>query len=296
MVEQRLRIADGGLAAEIAPFGAELQRLTDADGRDLQWSGDPAVWKGRAPILFPVIGMLSGGEYRLDGRAYTMPKHGFARESHFEAVSHEADALLLRLRASEQTRAHYPFAFRLDIAFKVAGAALTVAATIANEGDRAMPASFGFHPALRWPLPYGAPRADHRIVFAEREPAPIRRIDGAGLLTPHPHPTPVEGDTLRLEDALFLDDALIFDALASRSVRYGAEGAPQIEVAFHDFPTLGIWTKPGGDYVCIEPWQGIADPQGFTGDIRDKPGIFEIAPGAERRLAMTLTLTDGSKE
>ena len=123
-----------------------------------------------------------------------------------------------------------------------------------------MPASFGFHPALRWPLPYGNARAGHAIHF-EEEPAPVRRLDAEGLVRPDSFPTPVIGHDLALRDDLFTDDALIFDALQNRRLRYGAESGPQIEIAFADTPYLGLWTKPGADFICIEPWHGIADSQ-----------------------------------
>ncbi len=285
-------ISSGRMSAGIAALGAELRHLTDGDGRDLQWDGDPAFWTGRAPILFPVIGMLESGRYRLDGVSHAMPKHGFARHSTFAIVEHMAEAVTFRLAASAATRAIYPFEFQLDIRFALADATLTVAATIANLGDTPMPASFGFHPALRWPLPYGQPRDAYAIHFRHDEPAPIRRIDANGLLLPAPQPTPVVGDTLTLRDDLFLDDALIFDRLESRHLSYGAATGPRLAVDFADFPTLGVWTKPGAGFLCIEPWQGSADPVGYAGDLRDKPGIMEIAPGTSKRLAMHITLVD----
>jgi hypothetical protein len=39
-----------------------------------------------------------------------------------------------------------------------------------------MSAIFGFHPALRWPLPFGRAHADHVIRFDHDEPAPVRRL------------------------------------------------------------------------------------------------------------------------
>ena len=285
-------ISSDRLTAGISALGAELQHLTDSAGRELQWDGDPAVWRGRAPILFPVIGLLEGGRYRLGGVSYAMPKHGFARHSIFAIVDQSADAVGFRLSASDATRAIYPFEFRLDICLSLAGATLSVAATIVNEGDAAMPMSLGFHPALRWPLPFGQPRVDHAIRFAHDEPAPVRRIDANGFLLPDPVATPVAGDTLALRDELFIADALIFDRLASRRVSYGAASGPSLDVEFADFPTLGVWTKPGAGFICIEPWQGFSDPVGFAGDIRDKPGIIEIAPGASRRFAMHITLAE----
>lgn len=292
MIAEAATISSDQLTAGISTFGAELQYLTDAEGRELQWDGDPAFWRGRAPILFPVIGVLEQGCYRLDGISFPMPKHGFARHSTFDIVDCSSDAVTLRLVANDATRAIYPFWFKLDIRFSVSNGTLTVAAAIANLGDSPMPASFGFHPALRWPLPFGEPREGHDIRFEHSEPAPIRRVDANGLLLPESQATPVVGDLLILRDELFVEDALIFDALGSRKVSYGALTGPRVMVEFANFPTLGVWTKPGAEFICVEPWQGFSDPIGFAGDIRDKPGIVEIEPGEVKRFAMRISLVD----
>lgn len=280
------------LHAGISALGAELQFLRTSDGRDLQWDGDPAFWSGRAPILFPIIGLLEGGQYRFDGNSFAMPKHGFARHSEFEIVDSSTSTAEFRLRATPDTRAIYPFEFQLDADFELDGPTLTLTALISNHGTGPMPASFGFHPALRWPLPFGQQRADHRIRFPQDEPAPVRRIDANGFLKPDPVPTPIVGDTLMLRDDLFVDDALIFDRLAGREVSYGASSGPRLHVCFKDFPTLGVWTKPGADFICIEAWHGFSDPEGFTGDIRDKPGIFDVQPGVARKMSMSISLDD----
>jgi galactose mutarotase-like enzyme len=283
-----VRIAGDALSAEINPFGAELHSLRDSAGRDLLWHGDPAIWNGRAPILFPVVGAVAGGVIRVDGRAYPMAKHGFARRKAWQIVQHSADAATFRLEPDAETRAAYPFDFRLDLRFAIEGAGLSMTATLSNPGDVALPASFGFHPALLWPLPGGAPRDAHRVVFAEAEPAPIRRIDADGLLRPAPEPTPVEGRDLIVRDALFEDDAMIFDMLASHRLRFGAPGGMVLDVAFPGMPLLGIWTKPGAPYLCIEPWQGVADPEGFAGEFRDKPGVISVPPGQDYIFAMRI--------
>ena len=98
-------IASDQMRAEISAMGAELQSITTKDGHDLQWCGDPTIWRGRAPILFPVIGMLNGGQYRVAGKSYDMPKHGFARHSTFDVISATLDAVIFRLSASPETRA-----------------------------------------------------------------------------------------------------------------------------------------------------------------------------------------------
>lgn len=285
-------IASDRLSAEIDAVGAELHALRDAEGRDLQWDGDPAFWTGRAPILFPIVGMLQDGLYRLDGRTYPMPKHGFARRRTFTVVEADAASAVFRLDADAETRAVYPFDFQLDLRFAVTGPTLAVTATVRNLGATPLPASFGFHPALRWPLPYGGERARHRLQFDRAEPAPIRRITPSGVVRPESFPTPVEGRELLLRDALFTDDAVIFDQLRSDGLRYGAPDGPQLEVRFPDTPYLGVWTKPGAPYICVEPWHGIADPEGYAGDFRHKPGVFEVAPGGEKVMHMTIGLVD----
>jgi galactose mutarotase-like enzyme len=285
-----LRIASDRLTAEISEPGAELQRLTDEAGRDYLWDGDPAWWSGRAPILFPIVGSLNSDHYRWHGQYYTLARHGFARRSTFIVTDHDRDGLILRLDASEASRAVWPFEFSLELIYTVRGSTLTLTGRVTNGGDDPMPVGFGFHPALRWPLPGAASKDGHVIRFDKPEPAHIRRLDGDGLLDPAPRPTPVEGETLRLDDGLFAEDALIFDNLTSRSLIYQGPGTAQVAIDFHGMPELGLWMKPGASYICIEPWHGTSDPAGFTGTLDEKPGMVTIAPGERRSFAMAITI------
>ena len=279
-----------GLSATINPLGAQLSGLRDADGRQLQWQGDPAVWAGRAPILFPIVGMLVGGQYRSGGQTFSLPRHGFARGRRFTVAAAGPTSATFRLTADAQTLAVYPFQFELDVSFAVQDSALSVTSWIRNRGDQAMPASLGYHPAFAWPLPYGQERAAHFIEFEAAEPAPIRVLDGNGLLTPQRLATPVQNRTLVLRDELFSADALIFDQIVSRTVTYGSEVGPRIAISFPGVPYLGVWTKPGANFICIEPWQGVTDAQGFDGELMDKPGTLSIPPGTAVAVAMTITL------
>jgi len=292
-MDSPIQISSGRLTAEIDPLGAQLFSLRDGQGRDLQWHGDPAVWKGRAPILFPIVGALAQGQYRLDGETYSLSRHGFARDRLFALVERTAASALFRLNWDEETFRLYPFRFQFEMHFAVTGARLSMTATVRNLEERIrVPASVGFHPALLWPLPYGEPRAAHFLEFEQDEPAPIRRLDGQGLLSPQEFPTPVKGRRLELRDDLFTADAVIFDSIASRRLSYGAEKGPRIEVEFAGMPYLGVWTKPGAGFICIEPWQGIADPQGFSGDFAAKPGIVLLPPGTEKAFAMSIALME----
>lgn len=289
-----LTIATDQLSAVIAPLGAELIHLRDPAGRELMTDADPAFWTGHAPILFPIVGALNGGTYRLGNDEYALPQHGLARKLPFELVAQDAASVTLRLTDTEATRQAYPFAFALDVTHAIAGATLTTTVAVINRGEGDMPASIGFHPAFAWPLPYGRPRADHRIEFERDEPAKLNRIVPGGLIGPADRATPLEGRTLALHDDLFAVDALVWESIESQSVRYGAADGPQLRIDFPNTPMLGIWSKPGAAFVCVEPWHGIADPQGFTGEIWDKPGMMRVAPGETRAVAMAVTLEQDS--
>jgi galactose mutarotase-like enzyme len=283
-------LTSGELTAEIDPLGAQLSVLRDRADRDLLWNGDPSVWAGRAPLLFPIVGALAGGVYRLGAQQYRLPRHGLARISPFQILESSAARATFRLKADDASLLLYPFSFELDLHFALDGATLSMTALVRNLGDQRMPASFGYHPGFRWPLPFGQPRSSHFIEFAADEPSPVRRLDTAGLLTPERHPTPVVQRRLALTDTLFQNDVIIFDDLRSRSVTYGAHDGPRIRVSFPDAPYLGVWTKPQAEFVCIEPWHGIADPQGYSGNLSAKPGVFMVAPGAARATKMAITL------
>ncbi|PNU03705.1 aldose 1-epimerase family protein [Novosphingobium guangzhouense] len=283
-------ISSGDLTARINPLGAELWSLTDSFGREYMTNADPAFWTGHAPLLFPIVGALNGNRFRLDGEEFSLPKHGFARHAMFEVLEAGPDIARFAIFTGDAKGA-YPFAFVLEMRFRIAGTTLSMEAIVQNHEDEPMPFSFGFHPAFAWPLPGGAAKADHVIAFEQPEPQPIRRIDGAsGLLLPEPLATPVDGHILPLDGALFEEDALIWDRLSSRALTYGAPGGTQLAIAFPDTPMLGIWQKPGASYLCIEPWQGHADPLGFTGDFRDKPGVVTLPPGEGRSFRMDVTV------
>jgi galactose mutarotase-like enzyme len=285
-------ITSGGLTAQIDPRGAQLSSLKMRASSELLWDGDPAVWAGRAPLLFPIVGVLAGGVYRLGSKTYPLSRHGFARDKTFALRNSSPSSAAFSLRTDASTYSVYPFQFELDVRYEISGATLALTTAIRNLGEVDMPASFGYHPGFRWPLPFGQPRAAHFIEFETDEPAAVRRIDAAGLLTPVLHPTPIANRRLQLTDALFEDDVLIFDRIKSRSVSYGATLGPRLRIGFSDAPYLGVWTKPGAGFVCIEPWHGITDPEDFAGDFMQKPGVRVLRGGEAFFAKMDITLPE----
>ena len=282
-------LSNGTLSAAVRADGAELCSLRNAADEEMLWQAAPA-WPRHAPILFPIVGCLKDDTLRHEGKRYSLPRHGFARDRRFAWLARSATACRLVLHDDTATRAHYPFAFRLEIAYALDDDMLETQFVVTNPGRVMLPASLGAHPAFVWPLAEGLAKPAHRLEFAAPEPAPIRRLQPDGLLMRDPVATPVADRTLALEPSLFDADAIIMDRLASNSVRYTAPGAPTIEVSWEGFDQLGIWSRAGGDFLCIEPWHGTASPMDFDEEFRDKPNLMLIPPGERRTLRMRIRL------
>ena len=71
------------ITAQFNEVGAELKSLFCND-REYMWPGHPEVWTGTSPIMFPICSGLKEDKYILNGKEYTLQKHGFARFKTFE--------------------------------------------------------------------------------------------------------------------------------------------------------------------------------------------------------------------
>lgn len=288
MSDDRHTLRNARISATILAHGAELCSLKTAEGLELLWQAG-SEWPRHAPLLFPVIGEVGNEQIRVRGKLYGMQRHGVARDHDFAWVERSPQSCKLLQTDTAETRAHFPFAYRLILSYALRSADLEITIAIANPGDDVLPCSIGAHPALRWPLLPGLPKDDYRLTFSHDEPAPIRRLSKDGLLLPDPRPSPIRGRVLALSKRLFDEDAVILDHLASRSVRYAADKGPALEISWDGFGQLGIWSKPSeAAFLCIEPWHGFASPVGFDGEFTDKPGLMHIPPGDAREFRYTI--------
>ena len=144
------------------------------------------------------------------------------------------------------------------------------------------------------PAAQAVPQVPQLAVPLKSTQAPLHRVSGAVHELSEATGLERQGAAwrLRLADELFVDDVIICDEIRSRHVTYGADAGPRIRVAYKDAAYLGIWTKPGANFVCIEPWRGIADPDGFSGDFTVKPGVFMVEPGGAVQVTMEITLLE----
>lgn len=276
----------GPARARIALRGAQ-PLVWRVGGRDLLWTPDPDVWAETAPLLFPVVGWTRDG-IRHRGRAYPLGLHGFARGAAFTVADRSADSVRLTLRDSPATRSLYPFAFRLDVVYRLTPEALAATLEIENAGREPMPYAVGLHPGFCWPL--GGSTSGHTLVFEKDERPDVPVIAPGGLFAADTRRVPLSGRLLPLDSDLFAREALCFLHLASRRVAFDNGEGTRLVVELENFPHLALWARPPAPFLCIEAWTGHGDPVGFDGEIADKPSMIALAPGARARHAARFVL------
>jgi galactose mutarotase-like enzyme len=275
-----ITLTHGEARAKIALLGAEA-RSWRVGNRELLWPGDPAIWRDISPILYPVVGWTRDGA-RVRGRQYALGLHGFARFETFAVETAEPDFARLRLTDNEQTRVVYPFAFSLALEYRLSDTALEVALEVANPGWEPAPFACGLHPGFRWPLGRGE-REGAFVRFEKEERAEVPALAPGGLVRNTGRPIPLNGRDLPLSDALFALDALCFLHCAIRSLAFIDAHGASITMEFPSFPHAALWMRPRAPFLCLEAWTGYSDPDGFAGDLFDKPSMRALEPGESAR-------------
>jgi galactose mutarotase-like enzyme len=273
-------LTHGQARATIALKGAEVRTWRVA-GRDLLWRGDPAIWADISPILYPVVGWTRDGE-RVGGRNYALGLHGFARFETFRVAASEPDFVRLTLSDTEQTRTLYPFAFRLAVEYRLGNEGLAVTLEVVNPAESRAPYACGLHPGFRWPIG-GSGREGAVVRFEREERSEVPVMAPGGLISKEMKSVPLNGRDLPLSDALFANDAVCFLNCASRSLAFVDASGASITMQFPDFQHAALWTRPGAPFICLEAWTGYSDPEGFDGDLFDKPSMRVLEPGARAR-------------
>ncbi|NOU36522.1 MAG: aldose 1-epimerase family protein [Kiritimatiellaceae bacterium] len=269
-------IANKFLTIGVKEKGAELCSIRDSGGTEYMWQADPAFWARHAPVLFPVVGRLLNGRYELNGKTFELPPHGFARDMEFSLVEQSEHSLVFQLLPTAETRARYPFEFALNIIYRLNVNSLEISYEVRNNGVERMPFSIGAHPAFN----LHGPVDECFLELEKAETLNTHLVSSHGLIRSETAPVLENSSIIQLTETLFDQDALVFMDMKSEKITLGAKHhSRRLTVEFPGFPQLGIWSKPGAPFVCIEPWYGYADPEQPYGDIMKKPGIQYLGAG-----------------
>jgi galactose mutarotase-like enzyme len=280
-----ISLGNGYWNARVSEKGAELKSLYCAEtGFEHAWNGDPAWWNGSAPVLFPVIGGLKGGEYRYGGKTYKLPSHGFARTSDFEVLRADADRAELRLASSAATREAYPFDFELLVSFSLTRSGIDVGYRVRNAGGADMLFSIGSHPAFVVPFA-GGTLENYYILFDSAEELE-RWFFKDGVVEAGRTGEALENSrVINLTRRCFDEGIMIFKAPRSRVFAIAnGRNSRTVKVITEGVPYFGVWSKPGGaPFVCVEPWHGLPDMSDASGELAEKEGILKLPPSGEFR-------------
>lgn len=236
-----LTIQNEYLRLTVDPHGAQMMELATAKGTQLLWNGDEKYWTDRAPVLFPFVGRLTGGQYRLHGKVYPMSIHGFAAASEFSVLEQSADTVTLALRDNEETLRQYPLHFEFLVRYALHGRELEIGYTVRNPNAEELPFGIGGHPGFRVPLCAGTAFEDYYLRFSEPcEPDRVGFTPSV-FLSGHDERYPLENaQLLRLRHELFDDDAIILKNMA-RSVTLCSDKTPlAITVTYPQMDYLGL--------------------------------------------------------
>lgn len=275
--------------------GGTMTSIRDRSGREYLWQGDARYWSGQAPVLFPICGSIRDDRAEtLDGKNLSMPRHGIVRKEMFTLDEKAEDRIRFVISDTEESRKKFPYPFRLYAEYTLRGKTITVTYTVENTGTERMPFFVGGHPGFRCPLDEGEAYSDYQIVFEEEEtetlPTPVTET---GLIdVEHRLPFPGEGKVLGLEHSLFHKDALIFDRLKSRKVRFcHKEKEKGVEVGFEGLPFLILWSSANdGPFVAMEPWSGLSTCSDEDDVLEHKRNVSFADPGEKVRVTYTVTV------
>ncbi len=275
-------IENDAIRIKVNKKGAEMcELMSKSDETHFLWTADKNYWGRHAPVLFPIVGQVQDGKYEIDGKAYELSQHGFARDMEFELVEASETRLILSLTSNEDTRKKYPYEFELRIGYEIIGSRVDVTYEVINLDEDTIWFSIGAHPGFNCPLFTDRNFSDYYIEFEQAETSDKLEF-ASGLLSGTSKPFLKNQKQIRLSSKLFEEDALIFENLNSRFVDLKCDQDSQfLRFYFEGFPFFAIWSPPGkqAPFVCLEPWFGITDTLNANLDYRNKKGIQKLSKG-----------------
>ena len=275
------------LTASFSEIGAELKSLT-LDGKEYIWNGNADFWAMSSPLLFPICGGLKKDKYVLNGKEYTLEKHGYARFKTFEIESKTDNCIVFLHKSDDETKQKYPFDYELRVIYTLTNKTLKVDYSVINKTDNTMYFSIGSHEG------YYTPEGieDYDVIFPQNETLNAYVLYG-NLLSNQQLPIIKDQNYLPLYDKYFTVDALVFKDLKSKSATLrNRKTGKALRVDFPDDKYFLLWHKPNTPYICVEPWAGIQDIVDSSYDITEKEGIISLETNAEYNHTHSITIIE----
>lgn len=287
------QLSNGEIRIGVNKIGAELRSLQDEKtGREYMWNGDPKYWERIAPILFPQVGNCKNKELKYEGTSYPMSQHGFARDMEFALISQTDDTMWFGLDATEETLRRFPFLFRLELGYRIAGRVVEVLWKVINQDKKTMYFSIGGHPAFLCPFHEGQAQTDCYLWFDTPNQVKSRRLAPDGLIGDVWDTYSLEEGYLPIGEGLFDHDALIIENQPIHSVALADAHKQRYVTMKFDMPLFGVWSPPKkhAPFVCLEPWCGRSDHTDFSGTLKEQEFVNQLEAGQEFHQSYTIEI------
>lgn len=271
------------ISIRVSEKGAELQSIQDKNGKEYLWQADPKYWSRHSPILFPIVCSVNDETYRVEGKEYHLPRHGFARDAQFKLIYQSERKVTFALESSEETRKVYPYDFTLSVSYILDDNKIGVIWHVHNDDTREIHFQIGGHPAFNIPGMKAGDSQSGRIRLDNTELMDALHSYGDGSHEMNEVPfVEAENGMMEFSDNTWRNDSIkIHKSQLHRAELLGTDGKAEVTVDFRT-PVVAFWSPYGkqAPFVCIEPWYGIGDPRGFNGEFKDKPLMNHLLPGA----------------
>lgn len=289
-------LQSSSFTVKVDSLGAQLSSLA-LDGREYLWQGNPKWWPRRAPILFPIVGSLRGGQAVSEAGPCRMGRHGLARNLEHTVLRQSADSVLYELVSSAETLRQYPYPFRLQMCYRILKpGTLETRFSVTNTGTLPLPFAVGGHPAFQVPVGQASGEAftDYSLHFSQEMTCSSPMLTGTDGLLDFSRRVPVldHAAALPLRHSLFDHDALVLEKVPDRTVTLrGGKSGYGVRLDFADFAYLGIWSPAGeAPFVALEPWTGCSTATDEEDCLAHKRGMHLLPVGETAEYAFSITV------
>ena len=220
-----------------------------------------------------------------------MSQHGFARDKEFKLFVQQDDLISFYLEADEETRKLYPFDFRLKITYQLKDDQLEITYQVDNLDNQVIYASIGGHPAFNVPFLPNTNFEDYRITIQNKQDK-LYKYPLEGMYIDKDNRTLSEKPfDMQITHELFENDALIYETPGKTSIELSYKDQKnKIVMTYDHCDFVGIWSPypTQAPFVCLEPWNGIADVTDSNKNLKNKFKIQEIAIDSFFRTSYTM--------
>lgn len=268
------------LRVNINEHGAQITSLYNKKN-DIEyiWTADEKYWLWHAPILFPIEGKLKDGICKIDGKAYHISQHGFARDNDFKVIEYNNDDVTLCLTENVETLKVFPFKFKLLVTYKLETNSLKTIYKVINTDIKNIYFTIGSHPGFNIPLTKNGKFDDYEVDFSSKYET--LSLDSDGFVDEN-NPIKHDNTPLHISRSDFKNDALIY-RFKDKMVKIGlhnSDASHGIQLSSNNAKFWGIWSTYPKDshFICIEPWWGITDTIDTDQNFKHKFANNKLAP------------------